>query len=53
MEEVVANLFKERVECARNKQTLSGADFVVDNTGALEIGAKKMPDYLLQFAKKK
>ena len=44
-------VFKARVDRARKNQTLPGAEFVVDNTGALEIGAAKLRDYLLSFTK--
>jgi ribose 1,5-bisphosphokinase len=44
-------VFKQRVDRARNNQDLPGAEFVVDNTGALEIGAAKLRDYLLSFTK--
>jgi ribose 1,5-bisphosphokinase len=43
-------IFKERIERAKENQNLSDADFVVDNSGALEIGAKKLREYLLQFS---
>jgi ribose 1,5-bisphosphokinase len=40
-------VFKERVERARENQELPSADFVVDNSGPLEIGSKALRDYLL------
>jgi ribose 1,5-bisphosphokinase len=41
--------FKERVERAKTMQDMPDADFIVDNSGALEIGAQKLLDYLLKF----
>jgi ribose 1,5-bisphosphokinase len=42
-------VFKERIERAKNMQDLPDADFVVENTGTIEEGGKKLLDYLLRF----
>jgi phosphonate metabolism protein PhnN/1,5-bisphosphokinase (PRPP-forming) len=41
-------VFLERVERARQKQELPGADFVVDNSGPLEVGGQALMEYLRQ-----
>ena len=46
-------VFKARVERARSHQSMPDADFIVGNIGALEIGGKKLKDYLIRFAKSK
>jgi ribose 1,5-bisphosphokinase len=46
-------VFKARVDRARKNQTLPEADFIIENTAALEIGGEKLRNYLVQFAKKK
>lgn len=42
-------VFKERIERAKALQEQPDADFIVDNSGALEIGASKLREYLLSF----
>jgi phosphonate metabolism protein PhnN/1,5-bisphosphokinase (PRPP-forming) len=41
--------FQERIKRAESNQELPDADFVVDNSGPLEIGSKVLMDFLLQF----
>ena len=45
-------VFKERIERAKQHQEQNDADFIVDNSGALEIGATKLREYLLSYVKK-
>ncbi|MCK5346936.1 MAG: hypothetical protein KAR20_26185 [Candidatus Heimdallarchaeota archaeon] len=45
-------VFQERVSRARKLEHFSDADFVVDNSGDLKIGATQLRDYLLSFSKK-
>ncbi len=40
-------VFRDRVERAKKNQDLPDADFVVENDGPLEIGTKKLRDYLI------
>ena len=42
-------VFKQRLQRAKDNQTLKGADFVVDNSGPLETAAKTLLNYLLSF----
>ena len=42
-------VFKERIERAKNMQDLPDADFVVENTGTIEEGGRKLLEYLLRF----
>ncbi len=41
--------FRRRLQRARENQILNGADLIVDNTGSLGAGAKKLRDYMLSF----
>ena len=41
--------FQQRLQRAKENQTLKGADFIVDNSGALDTSANKLRDYLLSF----
>ena len=41
--------FKQRLDRALENQTLTGADFVVDNSGSLEAAADELLNYLLSF----
>jgi len=41
--------FQQRLHRAKDNQTLKGADFIVDNSGALDVSAKKLRNYLLSF----
>ena len=41
--------FQQRLHRAKENQTLKGADFIVENSGALDVSAKKLRDYLLSF----
>ena len=44
-------VFRDRVERARKHQHFPNADFMVENDGPLEIGAKKLREYLInQFS---
>ncbi|NMC04431.1 MAG: dephospho-CoA kinase [Candidatus Lokiarchaeota archaeon] len=40
---------KARVQRAKENETLPGADFVVENTGTIEEGGKKLLSYLASF----
>jgi ribose 1,5-bisphosphokinase len=40
---------KARVQRAKENETLPGADFIVENTGTIEEGGKKLLEYLLTF----
>ncbi len=41
--------FQQRLQRATENQTLKGADFIIDNSGALNVSAKKLLNYLLSF----
>ena len=41
--------FQQRLHRAKANQTLKGADFIVDNSGSLDMAAKKLLSYLLSF----
>ena len=41
--------FQQRLQRAKENQTLKGADFIVDNSGSLDMSAKKLLSYLLSF----
>ena len=41
--------FQQRLQRARENQTLEGADFIVDNSGPLDGSAGKLLEYLLSF----
>jgi ribose 1,5-bisphosphokinase len=43
-------VFQERLERARQLQEQPDADFIVDNSGPLEIGTEKLREYLLSFS---
>ena len=44
--------FKQRLARAQDNQTLAKADFVVDNSGSLEVAAEALLNYLLPFCQK-
>jgi phosphonate metabolism protein PhnN/1,5-bisphosphokinase (PRPP-forming) len=41
--------FQQRLHRAKENQNLKGADFIVDNSGSLDVSAKKLLSYLLSF----
>ena len=41
--------FQQRLLRAKENQTLKGADFIVDNSGALDVSTGKLRNYLLSF----
>ena len=41
--------FQQRLHRAKENQTLKGADFIVDNSGSLDVSANKLLSYLLSF----
>ena len=41
--------FQQRLQRAKENQTMKGADFIVDNSGPLDVSAKKLLNYLLSF----
>ncbi len=43
---------KERMERAKNMQEMSDADFIVDNSGDLEVAGKVILNYILQTYRK-
>ena len=42
--------FQQRLARAKENQTLTEADFVVDNSVSLQTAAEKLLDYMLSFA---
>ena len=46
------NQLKQRIERARTHQKYDEADFIVDNSGLLEITIEKLLDYILMMVKK-
>ena len=42
-------LFQQRLQRAKENQTLDQADFTIDNSGSLDKSAAKLLDYLLSF----
>jgi ribose 1,5-bisphosphokinase len=42
--------FKQRLARAQDNQTLPGTDFVVDNSGSLEVAADQLLNYMLSFS---
>ena len=41
--------FQQRLHRAKENQTLKGADFIVDNSGSLDVSANQLLNYLLSF----
>ncbi len=41
--------FQQRLDRAKENQTLKDADFIVDNSGALDVSADNLLNYLLSF----
>ena len=41
--------FQQRLHRAKENQALKGADFIVDNSGSLDVSANKLLSYLLSF----
>jgi ribose 1,5-bisphosphokinase len=41
--------FQQRLHRAKENQTLKSADFIVDNSGSLDVSAKKLLNYILSF----
>jgi ribose 1,5-bisphosphokinase PhnN len=41
--------FQQRLHRAKENQTLKSADFIVDNSGSLDVSAKKLLNYMLSF----
>ena len=41
--------FQQRLQRAKENQNLEGADFIVDNSGALDRSVEKLLEYLLSF----
>ena len=41
--------FQQRLQRAKENQNLKGADFIVDNSGSLDVSANNLLSYLLSF----